>query len=211
MIQLKTINTFIYMNHDQKIIWIRIPKCASSSIHDAIISSTGINFYDKDIKYTIDKAREDYFSFCFVRNPFDRLVSCYSDRVQRMYNNSFGSNSYDTNAFVAMGLKPNISFEKFVDIVCEQDDNNSDHHWRSQWTFMTKNGSYIHDFIGHIENIQKDWDLLCDIKGWKKTQMPKKKVSKHNPYKEFYTPKLIKKIRKRYEKDLDLFGYTFRK
>ncbi len=80
---------------EYRAIYLFIPKVACSSIKKVIGDTLGLPPYDpsqpdryihKRIYPYAKKARiydryKDYFKFCFVRNPFDRLVSCYSNKV----------------------------------------------------------------------------------------------------------------------------------
>ena len=88
------------INHNKKYIFIHIPKTGGSSIEKTLLSHEGIDIssqsknilsnLSKDIldEYVLGKNRqhfemhnfehkfqENYFSFCFVRNPWDWVVS----------------------------------------------------------------------------------------------------------------------------------------
>ena len=68
-----------------KIMWIKTPKCAGTSII-SVLGSTDIEIVKWGyIKQAIDqfgfKTFDTAYKFAFVRNPFDRIVSSYSVSV----------------------------------------------------------------------------------------------------------------------------------
>ena len=71
----------------------------------------------KETKIPKEKLKNlDLFKFAFVRNPYDRLVSCYHNKVK-------SSEEYESEAglYVGMlkyeGFHPNMSFKEFVKVV----------------------------------------------------------------------------------------------
>ena len=73
-------NLPLHISVTSKYCWIQIPKCASSTLRRILNEKTqkqNESEYEwKKIKYTED--HHFFFNFAFVRNPFERLVSCYS-------------------------------------------------------------------------------------------------------------------------------------
>ena len=69
----------MYIDHDNKIVFIHIPRTGGTSIKSALNLHDKI--YKEDVYHMsandIPKECEDYFKFTFVRNPFDRFVSLY--------------------------------------------------------------------------------------------------------------------------------------
>jgi len=60
-----------------------------------------------------------------------------------------------------------------------------------------------------LENIESDWKIVADRIGVsdKLPHINKSKQNKH--YTEYYTTELRDLIARRYEKDIELFGYKF--
>jgi hypothetical protein len=122
---------------------------------------------------------ENYFKFAFVRNPYDRIVSAFS---------------YDSQ-FHGMGL----DFKKFVfskSIPVKYDIN--------QYDFVI--GS---DFIGKFENLQSDFDFICDRLGITRDPLNLDNYSKHKHYSEYYDDETKEFVAKKYAKDIEYFGYEF--
>ena len=92
-----------------KIIFIHVPKTAGVSIIRSLFgdvtleSHRNFQFYQKIFR----KDFENYFTFSFVRNPWDRLYSSY------MFLKKGGLNLHDKNAFL-MYLSSFMSFEEFA-------------------------------------------------------------------------------------------------
>ena len=209
----------MYINDTHKIIYAHIPKCASNTCFSIIARNINQSVVSIQTKYGPHSKNEafkrlDYFKFTFIRNPWDRIVSCYYDRVIKKREYDKDKNPWDPNAFVRMGLHSKISFERFVEIIANQDDENSDYHWRSLHSFITFNDKIITDFIGKVENIEHDWNELCDKLNWKKRKInhenkSNKSIRKHSDYKSYYNSTTKKIIAKRFEKDIDIFKYTY--
>ena len=62
------------------------------------------------------------------------------------------------------------------------------------------------DFVGHFEQLYKDWDFLREKFGL--PELPHQNRSAHVDYREAYTPELAKIASRRYKKDIELFGYS---
>lgn len=211
---------FIHQNiviHKYKAIYFPIPKVASSSMKKFISRILNIkgskeherkspqyyNFREFPFvkKNEILKKYKNYFKFTFVRNPYDRLVSCYEHWIKNEFRSNF--DIYDS-------VKPEMSFEEFVKAISKIPDHISDGHFRSQHTFITdRKGNLLVNFIGKIENINTDFKKVC-----KKTGMPYKKLSRINKkaeknYREYYDEETKKLVQERYKKDFEMFGYEF--
>lgn len=194
------------------LLFFNVPKVASSSIWSICAQlETGFDTQSKDqirsIKIPSIKSSEidrhpDVQKIAFVRNPFDRIVSCYCNKITKK----------DFQFMTVNGLNENTSFEQFVDYICEIPDSNSDRHFRSQFTYIfDHNANLIANYIGRFESFNQDFEEII-----KRFQLPSieiphwnKESKKH--YSEFYTDAIVEKLKKRYEIDLLLFGYEFNK
>lgn len=154
------------------------------------------------------------FTFCFVRNPYTRLLSGYLDKVVR-------NKAQKANILEAMGKadEPDleISFETFVRVVCEMPIEQQDAHWRVQY-YQTFQEGFDYDFIGRFENLEADLRAVAEKIGIANFITPTTfstagKTSRHHAtnaaqqLKDYYTPELCDLVRKGYAKDFDHFGY----
>ena len=116
----KAKTNFAYIDKKRSILYVRIPKNATSTVVECYKKSTGFDFYEDESKTMIKleeiKNYPTYFKFGFVRNPWDRLVSAYQNRVVEMFANSFGPNSGAQEYWRKVGIKRGIDFKRFVEI-----------------------------------------------------------------------------------------------
>lgn len=148
--------------------YIQIPKVASRSIRTAFMSFvSGQNVGDMNKeqqqefskKYSSHVAQKDIrnqtpdaFIFSFVRHPYERIWSCYKNKVSNPVS--------DKNIFACHGINFSDSFDTFVDKICEIPDSEADRHFRSQSWFLMNGNQRLIDFVGRLENMNEDWETL---------------------------------------------------
>lgn len=149
----------------------------------------------------------DYFKFAFVRNPFDRLVSCYSQKLAPWGpRQGLGREVYaGGRLYVGMG------FEEFALTVCRTPDRRSNGHFRSQHTFVCSDDPekrILADFVGRYENLAEDFDHVAGKIGLQ-ASLPYLLSSERGDYRDFYDGRLAALVGERYRLDAELFGYSF--
>tara|TARA_Y100000310_G_C20458964_1_gene704400 strand:- start:310 stop:597 length:288 start_codon:yes stop_codon:yes gene_type:complete len=67
------------------------------------------------------------------------------------------------------------------------------------------------DFLLRFENLQEDFDELCEKIGVSPKKLPhaNKTQYRHKHYREYYTRETRNIIRDKYKEDIKKFGYTF--
>jgi len=131
---------------------------------------------------------ERFFKFCFVRNPWDRLVS------EMFYLREIGMlDGNDAQAFEEMRNLESVG-----------------NHLTLQHDFVTLDSEVGVDFIGRFENLQNDFDRICDIIGIARRQLPFTNTSTRQPHWNYYDSRTRSWVARRYRRDLEAFGYGYR-
>ncbi len=163
---------------------------------------------------------EEFFKFGFVRNPYDRTLSAYSDKIyqpqkdptkrnyvplaQRIKANFVGGNPREIN----LDRNP-VSFAEFVEFISQQKRYDMDRHWLDQ--HLTMWHPYVNfDFVGKLENFSNDFAYVLErIKAPAKLieEASKKANATKRPRKKYYDQELARKVHDTFRKDFELYGY----
>jgi len=155
-----------------------------------------------------------FFRFGFVRNPWDRLVSCYRDKIR---NEVDGYTRFTIRPGVANCLArldsfvAGMSFDAFVDAVAAIPDSEADEHFRSQHTFLTnRKGEPTADFVGRYERLADDFKIVRERTGLPEIELPRLQAARRAAqYAPYYTPRTREVVADRFRKDIEMFGYEF--
>jgi chondroitin 4-sulfotransferase 11 len=215
---------------EDKLLYYAIPKVASSSLLSVCVDALGIatppdewkpsvfrahrydHLYDREhilITGPLPRRYREFWSFAFVRNPWDRLVSCYSNKIR-----PDGPPDYFTNGvsrvLVPYGVfKGGMSFDSFVRAVAEIPDTEAESHFLSQHRFITgRTGTVLVDFVGRLEHLMDDLQQVLN-RIHRPVMLPHLLRSQREDYRTYYSAELREIVGTRYARDLALFGYTF--
>ena len=187
-----------------KTIFVHIPKTAGISLLSAIYGNVSLESHRSIFfnQTALNIKSNDFFSFTFVRNPFDRLYSTYK------FLENGGINKQDEIAFQTHFAK----FTSFEDFVMNGLNKNMIYqvtHLIPQYEYLCDwKGKVSVDFVGRFESLDKDVKRLSEhlTKDIKLNHLNKTfKVD----YTEVYTDDMIKKVKSIYKKDLRIFNYSF--
>jgi GT2 family glycosyltransferase/ubiquinone/menaquinone biosynthesis C-methylase UbiE len=218
----KTIQCLISDKH--KIIYINNPKCACNSIKESLGTFFGVpQDTIEDWKKGVLKKHEDsktrlakidlsdynyrnYFKFTFVRNPWDRVLSAYYNKISQKTRHD----NHSINELIKYFGKDDISFKEFVEFIKTSGDYECDPHWRSQKFIITdENGRKIANFIGKFENLEEDFKLLCHMLNITFKKLPHLVKTEHLHYSLYYDKQIKEDILNRYYEDIKYFNYRF--
>jgi dermatan 4-sulfotransferase 1 len=205
------------------LIYGRVPKVANSSIKAALsrllneppeegYRTTADSFWRKGThgetcmitSTAAVERRSSHFSFSFVRNPFDRLVSAY--------NNKIVENDHLSSAMQRMGLRLGMSFCGFLEILADTAEEELDVHLLPQSSMLCASGIPIPGFVGKMEAMAEHWKLLrrrmqqAGLPALGK--LPNKNVRRSgddNLSSYFQNDLLIERAWRRYRNDVELF------
>lgn len=152
------------------------------------------------------------FSFSFVRNPLDRLSSCYNNKLAKEKIND--KHFIDGVAIPLARFKSfyaGMPFSEFVEVVNEISDEEADMHFKSQHKFLTNmQGDIVVDYIGKFENLEEEFKKIkSQLKLPNDINLPHLLKSSNNNFMDYYDAKTKAIALKRYEKDIQMFDYKF--
>lgn len=133
---------------------------------------------------------ESYFSFAFVRNPWDWQVSLYAYILK------------DVGHFQHQRVKGFRDFDEFIRWRCREAKS-----YQKDFIFSAS-GEQLVDFVGRFERLEDDFQTICARLGVS-ARLPKLNVSNTKPYQEYYNKETIELVRRKFQGDIDAFGYEF--
>ena len=186
----------------RKVIFIHIPKVAGQAISISLFNDKhpGHWFY-RDFQWEDMTKSKDYFTFSFVRNPYDRLVSAY------FYLKDLKRSGADA-IFRDAHLNKYSTFDEFVKYGLERREIITWIHFIPQVEFLKNNdGEILIDRIAKFEEISKEYDMLRTRLGFGEA-LTKINSSKRLRYKDYYNSETINIVKKIYSEDFSKLGYN---
>ncbi len=204
-----------YRDEQQRVAYMVVPKAACSSIRvsmlrrDDIPDDQSVHLIKNNLRQQQPFRDEGWFTFSFVRNPFERLVSCYEGK----YHDTFERNArarqqgfFDFDKYLNGYMQEDKGFEHFVRQVVSLPFRLANPHFRSQYQLLIgKDGKPLVDYIGKVENIENDYEAIRVRYGF----APLKHYNKFNygDWRDYYTTALARRVYRKYKKDVEYFGY----
>ena len=154
-------------------------------------------------------AYADFKTFTFVRNPFDRAVSCYREKLLHAPDH-FNERLWNAPLRYLFDVD-DVSFETFVEFVCRVPEPFSDPHVRLQHTnVFTPDGIAVPEFVGRFESLGDELVRLNAFLGFTVDLPHRNKSNKQDEgYKRYFDQTLQRKLTDRCRRDLEAFGYAF--
>ena len=201
----------------ERVVFIRIPKNASTSMHKAfgiknIIEYQKHKYYEEVFKSDFCQGMYDpthirldmavhYFGerilklpiICVSRNPFDRIVSAYHFALK-------------FNLLVFHGLD-GIDFEEFARVYCANADNEKVFHANKQVNFLKYKDEILVDYVIRFENIEETYADMNRKYGLELKPLQKLNGTEHKPYMRHYSDDLEATVREAYADDFKYFNY----
>ena len=147
-----------------------------------------------------------FYKFCFVRNPYSRLLSAYLDK-------------FVTDERERLRLSPKLGIPvsrkpSFLDFLCaiqEQTDGDRDIHWASQEHLLSPS-TVRYSFVGRFENFQQSLSLIANVLGLQhflSLEDTRHATNAGEKIAAYYSAREINLVQTIYERDFLSFGYGF--
>lgn len=164
------------INHDNRYIFVHVPRTGGHSAYEML----GVK-ERSGLHYPRSHFKEKYFAFGFLRNPWDRMYSCY--RKQRDILEKHRGSTFKHYLFE--GIKGNL---------VEQ---------QAMWFLKGC------DYIGMYETLQVDWNIINPLIGLPVKTLPKINACGSPDYKPHYDNEMIEYIANNHADDVLIGGYSF--
>lgn len=154
-------------------------------------------------KLELTDDQQKYFIFTFVRNPFDRLVSCYESKY---HTDKDMKNYFDFSVYLDKYLYYDRGFNNFLYRVMMIPSRLMDRHFNVQSLLVyRKDGSSRCNFVGHFENINEEYKEIQEKYGLK--PLPHYNNSGSRNWMDYYNPLTARLVYWKYRQDFKNFGY----
>lgn len=201
-----------------KCIYVQNPKVACSSIKAAIYHlPEDVEDYEEIHNMLLKKGKRlkrrqsleieypNYFKFTFVRNPYERLVSCYVNKFivdkEKKKDNYF-------NEYFLKNIKAVRSFSEFVYKIFFISDRIADWHFRSQACItheIRKEKKSCVNYVGKYEKLNNEFNKIAMRYHFAQLRWYNK--SYDYDWRDYYTLKTAVMVYLRYHRDFKLYGY----
>jgi len=187
------------IDHKHKFIFVHINRTAGTSIE----SHFNHRRYDhrkcsRYIKQFGADVWNEYFTFSFVRNPWNKMLGHYMWRKQ-IAGDTLKGDDLSFRCWV-------LQFENNIEGEGSLEDKGN-----PQYDQLFLDGVQLVDFIGRFENLQEDFNIICDKIGIPQQELPHENKTEHKHYTEYYDDETKQIVAEKYAKDIKYFGYKFSK
>lgn len=228
-------NELIDVLFEQRILYIAVPKAACSRIRATLSAIIGrdaispgkihnrrvsglraprhglVNFYEIG-----NDPRALRFSF--VRNPYDRILSCWADQYRGKplipgdrYIDMYLNLKQQFDNALPEGADQTLPFADFARLVSANADRRVDMHWQLQSDILDVPGLTL-NYIGKIEKFDTDFTRVLDHAGVHNElrQLANQPIhsSRHRRTADYFTDPLAARVYRAYERDFDTFGFS---
>tara|TARA_B100002019_G_C21106830_1_gene516362 strand:- start:71 stop:607 length:537 start_codon:yes stop_codon:yes gene_type:complete len=150
---------------------------------------------------------KDYFIFTTQRNPYERVVSAWTYLQKDFPDHRKIKRTFKKGLSLKDTLRNLPKYKKDAEFWSSHDyvhitENQVD-------TILDDSGKSITSMNIRLENIQEDFNTICDKIGIPRQELPHKNPSKHLKYTEYYDDETKQLVEEKYARDIEYFGYKF--
>jgi Sulfotransferase family len=200
-------------------IYFRIPKAANSTITltlQGLLNAGTVERPDRAkalflplhtlSQDDVERLKERFFTFTFVRNPFTRIASAYLSKVE-----DSDKQKIHVARWYGRGLHDPVSFREFCTYLRDGRGYLDDGHWARQVDLITLPVDQL-DFIGKIESLDQDLRHVIKAVFGSDRELQIKSWSMHTTgasakVRELYGEREMDIVREVYTEDFRVFGY----
>ncbi len=153
---------------------------------------------------------DKHWKFAFVRNPWERLVSIWRWRFNRL-----STSQYVTDDFALF-----VDELPYIAPIGIYSNELPPSEATTQLAWLRHNGQWLVDFIGRYENLQEDWTAISQALGIgqrltraRRTKLrwtlPYRISTELKPFRDFYNDHTRQVVAQFYAEEIELFGFTF--
>lgn len=142
---------------------------------------------------------ERLFTFAFVRNPWDAVVSAYHFDLRELRLPHLDA----VDPEFARAMRYCTTFDRFVRLypIVEPFDMTS--------MIADERGEPIVNFVGRFENAAEDFRAICERLGLPGAELPWENRTDHGQYRDYYTAETRELVGRYFARDIARFGYRF--
>lgn len=157
----------------------------------------------------IEDEKKINFSFAFVKNPYDRCISSWKDLCTKKNKTDIDFKTFLKYVVVMKKMPPGLTPKQTHKPLVFSWYIHSCPIFNIENKIFSESGIKKVDFLGKVENIKKDFDIVCDKIGIPHQKLPYCNKTKHEHYTEYYDNETRQIVAKMYAKDIEYFGYEF--
>lgn len=196
---------------DKQLVYLINPKCACSSIKQALNELDSNRHYPNvhilpevilSERKKLDNTEQGYFKFTIVRNPFERIVSFYINKFERAVKTDY---RFEYEDYLGGVFVSKMTFSEMISVICGIPPYLANNHFRSQSDLIDSTG-HVLDFIGRLENIDTDWQMLQEQ--FDLLSLPMANTTPPYDYRDYYDLTILELVNNYYQEDILRFGYT---
>lgn len=194
-------NEFIKYQPRNNIAYLLNPKVACTTLQNSLLNGAVANVHDINNFPSYNNSSVPIFTV--VRNPFDRAVSAYLDKVVSKKDQVVWKNFMLT---LGKEVTYDISFEEYLDILLEHPKlSQADKHFRPQFNNMQ---GVTPSYVGYLEDMESVKGYLANYGIEIINKIPHKTNTKNKKTVLLESVAVIDKIRQIYKEDFIQYGYS---
>lgn len=197
--RIRSVYTHLHLRYISDVLFVHIKRTGGTSITEAL-GLPHHHWTATELRRKVGHERwRDCFTFSFVRNPWDRMVSLYFFRRRS-----------DKTGIRSSG----IAFPDWIREVFRRknpryrDDGRS---FLSQTKYLTdESGGLLVDYVGRFERLREDVRGVAERAGIGGVELPHLRPTDRPDYRKVYDDASRDLVGEHFAEDIDRFGYSFR-